>query len=104
MKPIILQPGPQIWLSSSVLSAYRERYVDRLQEDRYAHNVIRVYLASVAHFARWLSEQHIGLSSLSEVVLDRFLSDHLPVCSCPQPVRRTRYELSDRYSPPFEAT
>ena len=93
MKPIILQPGPQIWLSSSVLSAYRERYVDRLQEDRYAHNVIRVYLASVAHFARWLSEQHIGLSSLSEIVLDRFLNDHLPVCSCPQPVRRTRYEL-----------
>ncbi|MDE2351279.1 MAG: tyrosine-type recombinase/integrase [Alphaproteobacteria bacterium] len=93
MKPIILQPGPQAWLSSSILSAYQDQYVACLREDRYAHNVIRVYLASVAHFARWLSEQHIGLPSLSELVLARFLNDHLPICSCPQPVRRTRYEL-----------
>jgi site-specific recombinase XerD len=64
-----------------------------LREDRYAHNVIRVYLASVAHFARWISEQHIGLSSLSEPVLDRFLNEHLPICSCSWPVRRSRYEL-----------
>jgi integrase/recombinase XerD len=55
--------------------------------------VIRVYLASVAHFARWLSRQPICLPSLSEAVLDRFLNEHLPICSCPQPVRRTRYEL-----------
>lgn len=93
MKPIILQPGPQAWLSSSILSAYQDRYVARLQEDRYAHNVIRVYLASVAHFARWIDEQHIGLSSLCTAVLDRFLNDHLPICSCRQPVRRTRHEL-----------
>ncbi|WP_157813724.1 hypothetical protein [Sinorhizobium meliloti] len=69
MKPIILQPGPQAWLSSSILSAYQDRYVARLREDRYAHNVIRVYLASVAHFARWLDEQHIGLSSLCTAVM-----------------------------------
>ncbi len=56
MKPITLQPGPQEWLASSILSAYQERYVARLREDRYAHNVIRVYLASVAHFARWLGD------------------------------------------------
>lgn len=93
MKPIILQPGPQAWLTSSILSVYQERYVARLREDRYAHNVIRVYLASVAHFARWLDEQRLHLSSLGAAVLDRFLNDHLPVCSCPQPVRRTRYEL-----------
>lgn len=93
MKPIILQPGPQAWLSSSILSAYQDRYVARLRQDRYAHNVIRVYLASVAHFARWLDEQHIGLSSLCTAVLDRFLNDHLPICRCRQPVRRTRHEL-----------
>lgn len=39
MRPIILQPGPQAWLSSSILSAYQDRYVARLREDRYAHNV-----------------------------------------------------------------
>jgi integrase/recombinase XerD len=93
MKPVILQPEPQAWLSSSVISPYQDRYVARLQEGRYAHNVIRVYLASVAHFARWLSRQPICLPSLSEAVLDRFLNEHLPICSCPQPVRRTRYEL-----------
>lgn len=93
MKAIILQLEPQAWLSSSILSTYQDRYVARLREDRYAHNVIRVYLAGVAHFARWLSEQHIGLPSLCEAVLDRFLNDHLPICNCPQPVRRTRYEL-----------
>ncbi|MFW7355395.1 MAG: hypothetical protein ACODTL_05530 [Brucella sp.] len=93
MKPVILQPGPQAWLSSSVLSSYQDSYVTRLREDRYAHNVIRVYLASVAHFARWLSEERVDLSSLNTAVLDRFLNNHLPVCSCPPPVRRTRYEL-----------
>jgi len=93
MKPVILQPGPQAWLSSSVLSAYQDSYVTRLREDRYAHNVIRVYLASVAHFARWLGEERVDLSSLDTAVLDRFLNNHLPVCSCPSPVRRTRYEL-----------
>ncbi len=91
MKPVILQPEPQAWLSSSILSPYQDRYIARLREDRYAQNVIRVYLASVAHFARWLSEHHI--TSLSEAVLDHFLNDHLPICSCPKPVRRTRYEL-----------
>lgn len=93
MKPIILQPGPQAWLSSSILSAYQDRYVACLQEGRYAQNVIRVYLASIAHFARWLGEQRIDLSSLNTAMLDRFLNDHLPICSCPQPVRRTRHEL-----------
>ena len=93
MKSVVLQPGPHAWLSSSILSAYQDCYVARLHEDRYAHNVIRVYLASVAHFARWLSEQHIGLQSLGEPVLHRFLNEHLPICCCPQPVRRTRYEL-----------
>lgn len=93
MKPVILQPGPQAWLSSSILSAYQDSYVARLREDRYAHNVIRVYLASVAHFARWLDEERVDLSSLDTAVLDLFLNNHLPVCSCPQPVRRTRYEL-----------
>jgi site-specific recombinase XerD len=93
MKPIILQPGPQAWLSSSILSVYQDGYVARLCEDRYAHNVIRVYLASVAHFAWWLSDQHIGLPSLNTAVLDRFLDEHLPNCSCLPPVRRTRYEL-----------
>jgi integrase/recombinase XerD len=93
MTPIILQPEPQAWLSSSIIAPYRDRYVARLREGRYAHNVIRVYLASVAHFARWLSKQDICLPSLSEAMLDRFLNEHLPICSCPQPVRRTRHEL-----------
>ncbi len=93
MKPVILRPAPQAWLSSSIISPYQDRYVARLRQDRYAHNVIRVYLASVAHFARWLSKQDICLPSLSEAVLDRFLNEHLPICSCPEPVRRTQYEL-----------
>ncbi|MBD7989702.1 hypothetical protein [Ochrobactrum quorumnocens] len=97
MKPVILQPGPQAWLSSSVLSAYRDSYVTRLREDRYAHNVIRVYFASVAHFARWLGEERVDLSSLGTSVLDHFLNNRLPVCSYPQPVRRTRMNCE----PPF---
>jgi hypothetical protein len=36
--------------------------------------VIHVYLASVAHFAHWHSEQRVDLSSLSKTMLDRFLS------------------------------
>ena len=43
------------------------------------------YLAAVAHFARWISRRRIGLSEINKGLCERFISSHLPRCSCPPP-------------------
>jgi site-specific recombinase XerD len=50
-------------------------------------------LCCVAHFAHWLSAEQYGLNEISEALVARFLSEHVPACACPYPVRRLRHEL-----------
>ncbi|MDX1017359.1 hypothetical protein GOL25_32110 [Sinorhizobium medicae] len=97
MKPIILQPGPQAWLSSSILSAYQDRYVARLRQDRYAHNVIRVYLASVAHFARCLTSNTLAFHRCARRCWIAFLTT-----TCQFAVVDSRFVgRGMNYGPPF---
>ncbi|MHB1552075.1 MAG: site-specific integrase [Vulcanimicrobiaceae bacterium] len=90
---IIIQPQPRAWLQDSVLEPYVLRYSVHLSRGRYAPSTQRVYLCCVAHFANWLGGEQYGLNAISEAVVARFLSEHLPVCACPYPVRRLRHEL-----------
>lgn len=92
-KEIIIQPQPRAWLQDSVLEPYVLRYGVHLSRGRYAPNTQRVYLCCVAHFAHWLGGEQYGLNAISEAVVARFLSEHVPVCACPYPVRRLRHEL-----------
>ena len=90
---IVIQPQPRAWLEDSILQPYVSRYGAHLRYGRYAPSTQRVYLCCVAHFAHWLTEERYGLAALSEAVVARFLSEHLPACCCPYPVRRLHYEL-----------
>lgn len=90
---IVVQPQPRAWLEDSVLQPYASRYGAHLRRGRYAPSTQRVYLCCVAHFAHWLTGERCGLSAIGEAVVARFLSEHLPACGCPYPVRRLRHEL-----------
>lgn len=90
---IVVQAQPHMWLEDSILQPYVSRYGAHLRRGRYAPSTQRVYLCCVAHFAYWLTAEQCSLSMIGEAMVARFLSEHLPVCSCLYPVRRLRHEL-----------
>jgi integrase/recombinase XerD len=92
-KEIVIQPQPRAWLQESVIQPYVSSYGAYLSRGRYAASTQRQYLCCVAHFAHWLGGERYGLNAISEAVVARFLSEHVPACACPYPVRRLRHEL-----------
>lgn len=90
---IVVQAQPRLRLKDSILQPYVLRYGAHLRRGRYAPSTQRVYLYCVAHFAYWLTVERCSLSAIGEAMVARFLSEHLPVCSCPYPVRRLRHKL-----------
>lgn len=90
---IVVQPQPRAWLENSILQPYVSRYGEHLNRRRYAPSTQRVYLCCVAHFAHWLTGERYTLNALGKAVVFRFLSEHIPACTCPYPVRRLRHEL-----------
>jgi hypothetical protein len=99
---IAIQPQPRLWLEGSILQPYISRYSAQLCRGRYAPSTQRAYLCCVAHFAHWLSEEKCDLSTIGEALVARFLSEHLPACSCPYPVRRSVHELRAALAPLLE--
>jgi integrase/recombinase XerD len=87
-----LQPQTQEWLRGSIIEEYISDYCSHLRDRRYAESTTRVYVCCVAHFARWLTKEqsHLRARGLGKSIIERFLSYHLPVCRCPDPVRRLR--------------
>ena len=76
------------WLVDGLLKPVVTPYIHHLRAQRYADNSIRSYLKAVAHFSYWASIEHIKLSRINEVLIDRFIHSHLPVCDCPAPCPR----------------
>ena len=93
MKSDLLQPEPRRWLSSSVIASVEGEYVARLRAGGYHSNTVRVYLACVAHFAKWATEEGLSLMRTDETAQRQFLDVHLPSCTCRPPVRKLRHEL-----------
>lgn len=77
------------WLAASVLSQSADAFVGYLQHHRFGSVTVRAYVHSIGHFARWLTEQRVPLSSIDEVLMERFVTEHLPSCKCPAPCQRT---------------
>lgn len=69
------------------------RFLPNLSDRRYAKQTQHSYFCAAGHFARWLSLEKARLPQLDEQVVGRFLSVHLPHCSCPYPVLRTKHEI-----------
>ena len=76
------------WLTASVLSQSADYFVAYLQERRFEAGTVRVYLHVAGHFGRWLTEQGLPLSAIDELLVKRFVGEHLPECRCPAPCQR----------------
>ena len=87
-----IHPVPAAWLRASALAPYVPAYWGRLVARRYAPGTVRMYLCSVAHFARWSRGRRLDLGHLGRDT-DRFLDEHLPQCTCPYPVQRCRHQI-----------
>jgi site-specific recombinase XerD len=88
-----IHPVPAAWLRDSDLAPFMPAYWRGLVEQRYSAGTARVYLYCVAHFARWASRCRLAVVDLTDGDIQRFLDDHLPMCTCPQPVQRSRHQL-----------
>ena len=86
-------PLPAAWLRDSDLAPFVPAYVRRLVDRRYAANTIRMYVYGVAHFARWTHRCGVDVGDLADEVVQRFVDEHLPRCTCPSPVQRCRHQV-----------
>ena len=80
-------------LTDSVFGPYVAQYCGYLRAGRYAAQTRHTYLACLAHFARWLAAEGLGLEEADEQAGQRFIGSHLPNCNCPPPVRRQPHEV-----------
>jgi integrase/recombinase XerD len=79
-------------LMGSIFEPYASDYSSKLIEGRYAATTRRVYARCVGHFARWLAAEGIGLEGVNEAGR-HFVTEHLPRCDCPPPVRRSPHDI-----------
>ncbi|MEH6953007.1 tyrosine-type recombinase/integrase (plasmid) [Nitrobacter sp. NHB1] len=70
---------------ANVLASFLCSYNEYFEVARYRSKQRR-YLASVVHFGQWLRAEGYAATSISEAVIVRFLSCHLPRCDCQRPV------------------
>ena len=88
-----IHPVPAAWLRDSDLAAFAPAYVRRLVDRHYAANTVRMYLYCVAHFAHWTRRCRVGVRDLGDEIVQRFIDEHLPLCTCPSPVQRCRHQV-----------
>ena len=86
-------PVPAAWLRDSDLAPFVPAYVGRLVDRHYAVNTVRMYVYGVAHFAHWTRRHRVDLRHLADEVVQCFLNEHLPHCTCPPPVQRCRHQV-----------
>jgi len=84
---------PAAWLRHSALAPFVPAYWRCLVEQHYAAKSARAYLCGVAHFARWMRRRRLDVCGLTGHVVQRFLDEHLPRCTCPAPVQRCRHQV-----------
>jgi integrase/recombinase XerD len=93
-----VHPQVRAWLERSILQPYISEFCSRLQRSRYRTSTIHCYLYCVAHFAHWARRHRITLVKMDERTTTRFVTEHLPHCDCPYPVKHgksdTRAALS----------
>jgi integrase/recombinase XerD len=92
-KTVVAHPQVLCWLQESILDSHVATFLTYLRDRGYAKHTQHHYLCAVGHFAHWLSLKKARLSQLDDQVVRRFLFVHLPHCSCPYPVLRTKHEI-----------
>ena len=65
-----------------------------LTDRGYAASTFGICVGSVAHFSQWLGQRRMRVRRINEGAVAEFLDEHLPGCSCAEPVQRERRGLS----------
>jgi site-specific recombinase XerD len=73
------------WLADGPFNNIVAQYIDVLRSQRYSEHTVRAYLGCLAHFSYWIKTDAIKMSSLDASLIQRFLRQHIPVCTCPSP-------------------
>lgn len=73
------------WIFNSPIACVGFAFEDYLREHGYGEGSIHVYLASVAHFARWIRRRQAELPDIGSRLCEEFVESHLPRCRCPAP-------------------
>lgn len=92
-KTLVAHPQVLCWLQQSILDSHVATFLSYLRDRGYARRTQHSYICAVGHFGRWLTLEKACLPHLNEQVVMRFLSVHLPYCSCPYPVLRSKHEI-----------
>jgi integrase/recombinase XerD len=87
---VVRHAQPRAWLSEGALVPLTIKYQAFLEQRRYAPQTRHIYLCCVAHFAHWLASVGQPTMQVDKAVIDRFLEEHLPQCTCSRPVRRVQ--------------
>jgi len=81
-----LHPTTRAWLLSGALAPHLPAFVEKLRLGRYATCTTQHYVAGIAHFSRWMTQQNLLVQCLDEQVVKQFLTEHIPHCVCTEPV------------------
>ena len=76
------------WLAASALSQSADSFVAYLRKRQFGEATVHVYVHVVGHFGLWLTEHRLPVSAIDEVLIERFVTEHLPECRCPAPCQR----------------
>lgn len=88
-----IHPVPAAWLRESDLALVLPAYIRRLVDRHCATSTVRMYVYGVTHFARWTRRCRVDVRDLGEGVVQRFVDEHLPRCTCPSPLQRCRHQV-----------
>jgi site-specific recombinase XerD len=83
-------PATRTRLRSSPAGPHLEDFIKELEDLKYGRATIRLYVAAVDHFGRWLQSRGVGLDRVDPKTAASF-REHLRVCRCREPYRRSRY-------------
>lgn len=78
------------WLLDGPLNDFVADYADLLRKERYSERTVQIYLGCLAHFSHWVRSDGVGCPELDAALIQRFLHEHLPICTCPAPCYPSR--------------
>jgi site-specific recombinase XerD len=87
---VVIPVQARAWLENSVLAPYIPQFSSDLQRRGYTVETMCGFLSCAGHFAAWITQQRVSLAEVDERCIARFITEHLPHCTCALPVRRSR--------------
>lgn len=91
---IIKMPHVVRRLQASPFKPLLDQFASYLISRRYCNGVMYSYRNSAEHFFHWLESQKLTSPLIiNQLLIDKFLDRHLPVCQCPIPAPRRRQDL-----------